>query len=255
MLSKCPKASRIAGKIAPVWGCSYNVRMAILLFTDAQACAASLATLAKITDEDAPVVLLCAGDGASTETELSVALSGTLGGLFVVDVNGDRFSRINFDALHGVILDLDAETLLSSPGRRLVEVLAQLGALREDGSELHLAFVGDAAGAAGGVLLDGVRAGLGLIPGTAVVPNIKAVADLRGLLESMSVGMGRLIALDAPVGLRYEAASDQVVVSGKGSALLVGFVAAKAAKDGEIPAPTARLHVVTDGMQSGFPGA
>jgi hypothetical protein len=236
--------------------------MAILLLSDASA-GATIPELIGAQTSDAPIVLLCAGDGASTATALAQALLPLLPNLFVVDVNGDRFARLNFDALRAVILDFDVETLLASAGRRLVEVLAQLAAMREAGDELHLVFVGATAGTTGGVLLDGIHAGLNLIPATAVAPDIKAVADLRGLIMSMSAGRGRLIALDAPVGLAYSRESDQVQVAGKGSALLVAFVpsnkGSQAARDHdpsdsqEPPPPTARLHVVTGGMRSAFP--
>jgi len=246
--------------------------MAILLLSDASAGATIPELIGASTNDsltsDAPAsdalfVLLCAGDGAATSTALAETLAPFLPNLFVVDVNGDRFGRLNFDALRAAILDFNYETLLSSAGRRLVEVLVQLAAMREPGDELHLIFVGAAAGATGGVLLDGIHAGLNLIPATAVAPDIKAVADLRGLIMSMSAGRGRLIALDAPVGLAYARTSDQVQVAGKGSALLVAFVSntkqsqASRVQDSsdneEPPPPTARLHVVTGGMRSAFP--
>lgn len=237
--------------IAPGLRTGYNCGMSILLFSDATACAQTLASLTNRTGEH---LLLCAGDGTLASTEHSQEISIVLPNLLVVDVNSDRFRRINFDQIANVVVDLDSETLLSSPGRRLIEMLANLAALDDGDGEMGLAFVGAAAGAVGGVLLDGVHAGLGLIPATAVAPNLAEVVDLRSLLESMSVGKGRLIALDAPVGLLYSPRLDQVRVAGAGSALLVSFVQTNGQKPQDSP-PTARLHVVTDRMTSSFPDA
>lgn len=230
--------------------------MAILLFSDPAACATTLPNLVSRTGEH---LLLYAGDGAVTTalpaTPLATALGVALPNLLVVDLNSDRFRRINFDVISSVTLDLDAESLLASSGRRLVEMLSNLASLDDGAGEMALAFVGGAAGAAGGVLLDGLHAGLNLIPGTAVAPNLAQVADLRGLLESMSAGLGRLLALDAPVGIAYARSTDQVSVAGPGSALLVAFVPSASAANGEESPPTARLHVVTGGMTSTFPDA
>jgi len=225
--------------------------MAILLFSDSAACAQTLPTLAPRKGEH---LLLCAGDGTLTSTELSQTIAAALPDLLVVDVNSDRFRRLNFDQFATVVVDLDAETLLSSPGRRLVEMLANLAALDDGEGEMGLGFVGAAAGAAGGVLLDGLHAGLGLLPATAIAPNLAEVADLRTLLESMSAGLGRLIALDAPVGVLYSPRADQISVAGSGSALLVAFVRPTGTTQENTP-PTARLHVVTAGMTSSFPDA
>jgi hypothetical protein len=224
--------------------------MAILLFSDASACAQTLAALAPRPGEH---LLLCAGDGTLTSTDLSETLAQALPTLLVVDLNSDRFRRLNYDQFATILVDLDTETLLSSPGRRLVEMLANLASLDEGEGEMGLGFVGSAAGAAGGILLDGVHVGLNLVPATAIALNLAEISDLRVLLEKMSAGLGRLIALDAPVGVSYSPAADQVTVAGSGSALLMAFVRAEGEGRQDSP-PTARLHVVTGGMTSSFPG-
>lgn len=234
--------------------CDYNAHMSILLFSDGATCGRTLPALATRAGDH---VLLCAGDGDLASTPLSQEIAAAIPDLQVVDVNSGRFRRLNYDLLASIIVDLDVETLLSSPGRRLIEMLGNLASLDDGAGEMALGFVGSATGAAGGMLLDGVHAGLGLVPGTAIAPNLAEVKDLRALLKHISAGLGRLIALEAPVGVAYAPRSDQLTVADSGSALLVAFVRTEDEKgsDGEPTPPTARLHVVTGGMVSGFPDA
>ena len=192
------------------------------------------------------VVLLTDGESA-----LTAPLTAANDELIVVDIHGPRLSRLNFDALALAIFDLQPETLLSSGGRRLVEALGRLAT-----DELNVAFIGPAVGLTGGLLEDGITAGLNLIPGTVVIPAIQATADLQTLLARLSTHGTRLLALDAPVCLHYDQQADTVTVADaaldgderKGSALMVAF---RATEDGE--APTARLHALTIGMTRGWP--
>jgi hypothetical protein len=93
-----------------------------------------------------------------------------------------------------------------------------------------------------------------------VIPAIQATADLQTLLARLSTHGTRLLALDAPVCLRYDQQADTITVADaalagddrKGSALMVAFRAtANGETDGE--APTARLHALTIGMTRGWP--
>ncbi len=211
--------------------------MPILLFTDADACAQGVTELAGGAASKT-AILLHSGDSTLLE-----ALQAALPELAAVDITSPRFARLNFDAIGLLIVDLPPETLEASGGRRLMDAL---GKLAQD--ELALAFVGESASVAGGALLDGVHAGLSLVPGTAVVPDLRAVGDLRTLLGALSARGTRLLALDAPVGVRYDLARDFITVKGAGSALLAAFRTANA----EEP-PAARLHVLTDSMESGWP--
>jgi hypothetical protein len=177
------------------------------------------------------------------ESALAEALSAVVESPILVDVNGPRLSRVNFDAVALVILDLSLATLLGSAGRRLSDAL---GRLAED--ELTLAFAGEATTATGMLLEDGVTAGLNLIPQAVVIPAVQTVPDLHSLLARVSEQGVRLLALDAPITAEYHYGADRVAVAGSGSVLLVGFVTSA---DGE--RPTARLHALTDGMQDGWP--
>lgn len=179
-------------------------------------------------------------DGPSS---LADPLRSVLADLLVVEVSSPRFSRLNFDAIGLLLLDLSEATLLDGRGRRLVDALARLAE-----QSLTLALVGPTTACAGGFLLDGVRAGLGLAPRTVILPDIHLVADLRTLLERLSAQKLRLLALDGSVAVRYDAATDQVAVSGAGSVLLVAFRIASADSR-----PIARLHALTDGMRAGWP--
>ncbi|NJN81282.1 MAG: hypothetical protein HC802_02655 [Caldilineaceae bacterium] len=138
--------------------------------------------------------------------------------LIVIELGDDRLSRLNFDIVERLILDLPSEFLLSSPGRRLTDAL---GRLAEEA--LTMTFVGDATGATGAFLMDGLTAGLALVPGTVVVPSVQAVPDLRALLATLSANRTRLLALDERVAARYIHQIDQVEVSGEGSVLLAAF--------------------------------
>ena len=186
-------------------------------------------------------VLLTTGESA-----LTVPLQARLEDLIVVDVQGPRLGRLNFDAIGLAVVDLTPDMLLSSGGRRLLDVLGRLAT--DPDEPLHLAFYGRSLGVIGAFLEDGVTAGLNLLPRTVVVPNVKSVADLRALLLNTSERGLRLLALDHPVCARYETVADTIAVRGAGSVLLAAF---RRTPDSE--QPTARLHVLTDKMTSGWP--
>lgn len=211
--------------------------MSILLFTDVDACAQSFVNLA---GPAVPEVAILLHAGATTLLE---PLQAVLPDLAAVEINSQRFGRLNFDAAGVLIVDLPREFLESSGGRRLIDALGKLAA-----ETLVLAFVGENVSLVGGAMLDGIHAGLSLVPGTAVIPDLRGVGDLRALLAALSARGARLLALDAPIGVRYDAPRDRVAVNGPGSALLAAF---RTAVDGEPPA--ARLHVLTDGMESAWP--
>ncbi len=226
----------------------YNNVMSIILCSDFDVLVAQAAAQDWRAYRDGFVVLLT--DGAS---DLAAPLEETMAAadreLLVVDVNGPRFSRLNFDAMDLVILDLPPQMLLSSGGRRLVDALGHLAV-----DELGLAFVGPAIATIGGFLEDGVTAGLNLIPNAAVVPAVQQVADLHTLLARLSERQVRLLALDGSVCIRYDFAADMVTVlvgdrgETDGSALMVAFVAATPGDP-----PVARLHVLTSGMTRSWP--
>lgn len=174
---------------------------------------------------------------------LEAFLVDALGDDFIaIEVGSPRFSRLNFDAVHAVVVDLSAETLLSSPGRRLMDAL---GRLAEEA--LALALIGPAAAAGGAFLPDATTAALNLVPGTVVAPAVGQVDDLHGMLERLSQRGLQLLALDAPVAAEYDAGTDTVAAHGAGSALLAAFHRPASGK------PTARLHVLRGGMRSGWP--
>ncbi len=211
--------------------------MAILLFSDAQ----TVCEQARRFISGRLPVLLTTGESA-----LATPLQAVLDDLLVIDVQGPRLSRLNFDTVNLAIVDLTPELLLSSPGRRLIDVLGKLAS--EPDQELHLAFYGPALSVIGGFLDDGLTAGLNVIPRTVVAPDVQAVADLRALLACMSDAGLRLLALDRPVGAQYDPLADRVAVTGQGSVLLTAFRSTPGSEQ-----PTARLHVLTDGMTSGWP--
>lgn len=215
--------------------------MPVLLFSDNDTCVNGVAALAPASRKaDGINVLLTSGESALAE-----GLRAVLPELVVLDVVSPRFARLDFEAVALIVLEAPTDFLLGSTGRRLVEALGRLAR-----DSLALALIGEAGALAGSALLDGVHAGLSLVPGTAVIPHLQAVEDLRGLLATLSRRRTRLLALDAPVGVAYDAARDAVTV-GKGSAgsvLLVSFV-----EGVERSVPTARLHVLTPGMTAGWP--
>jgi hypothetical protein len=211
--------------------------MSILLFTDAQACAQTLPLLAPSGFREV-IVLLHGGS-----TALAEPLLAHYPEMVQVDIASPRFARLNFDAIGLLIVDLPRVHLESSGGRRLMDALGKLAQ-----ESLALAFVGDSVSVVGGALLDGVHAGLSLVPATAVIPDLRGVGDLRALLAALSARGTRLLALDAPVGVRYDAQRDRLQVHGRGSALMAAF---RHSADGEPPA--ARIHVLTDGMESAWP--
>ncbi len=184
------------------------------------------------------VALLSDGDSLFAD-----ALAAVVDDLIAVDINGPRLSRVNFDAVALVILDLPSETLLGPVGRRLVDALGHLA--RE---ELTLAFMGESAAVTGLFLEDGITAGLNLIPQAVVIDDVQGVADLQALLARMSTQGVRLLAMDAPVSVVYEQAEDTVAVEGSGNVLLVSFV--QGADDLH---PTARIHALTMGMRDTWP--
>jgi hypothetical protein len=211
--------------------------MAILLFSNSDI----LIEQATYFAGDQLAVLL-----TTDESALTAPLQARLEDLIVADVQGPRLGRLNFDAIALAVVDLTPEMLLSSGGRRLLDVLGRLAT--DPDEPLHLAFYGPALGVIGAFLEDGVTAGLNLLPRTVVVPNMKSVADLRALLLNISERGLRLLALDQPVCARYEAVADTVAVRGAGGVLLTAFRRTPANEQ-----PTARLHVLTDKMSSGWP--
>lgn len=180
------------------------------------------------------------------KSALAAPLQAQLEDLIVADVQGPRLGRLNFDAIGLAVVELTPEMLLSSGGRRLLDVLGRLAT--DPDEPLQLAFYGPSLGVIGAFLEDGVTAGLNLLPRTVVVPDVKSVADLRALLLNTSERGLRLLALDHPVCARYEAVADTIAVRGAGSVLLAAF---RRTPDSE--QPTARLHVLTDKMSSGWP--
>jgi hypothetical protein len=177
------------------------------------------------------------------ESLLADALGAVVDDLIAVDINGPRLSRVNFDAVALVILDLPMQTLLGPAGRRLADAL---GRLAQD--ELTLAFMGEAVATTGLFLEDGITAGLNLISNAVVLPDVQGVAGLQALLARMSTQGVRLLALDAPVSAVYTHADDSVAVEGAGNVLLVAFVA-----EGDGHHPTARIHAMTMGMRDTWP--
>ncbi len=100
----------------------------------------------------------------------------------------------------------------------MIDVLGHLAL-----EDLTLAFVGPATAVTGGILEDGVTAGLNLLPRTAVLADVQAVADLRGLLAALSDAGRRILALDGAVAATYTRPGETVAVTGHGSVLLVAF--------------------------------
>jgi len=163
--------------------------------------------------------------------------------LLIVDVTGPKLQRVNFDLVRFAVIDLAPETLLSSAGRRLIDVLGHLAL-----EELTLAFVGPGTAVTGGLLKDGVTAGLNLIPHTTVLADVQAVADLRGLLTALSEAGRRILALDGAVAATYTRPGETVAVSGHGSVLLVAFHQERGAET-----PIARINVLGAGMTRTWP--
>jgi hypothetical protein len=213
--------------------------MAIVLFSHVE----TLRKQAKDFTDDKLPVLLTTGESA-----LAAPLQTEFEDLLVIDVQGPRLSRLNFDIVGLAIVDLTAKMLLSRGGRRLIDVLGRLASAPEPEDSLNLAFVGPAMAVTGAFLEDTVTAGLNLFPQTIVVPDVEAVGDLRTLLTRLSETKLRLLALASPVSVRYEPAKDVVSVAGQGSALLAAFHQAAGQTQ-----PTARLHALTAGMTSGWP--
>jgi hypothetical protein len=214
--------------------------MAIALFADQNVLLEQVEPIfaAAIQNEMDLCVLLTDG-----ESKLASPLQTVLETLIQVDVTSPRLNRLNFDAVALALLDLSPRALLSSGGRRLTDAL---GRLAEE--SLVLGFVGVATGVTGAFLADGETAGLNLIPRTVVIPDVRAVADLRTLLERTSAADLRLLALDGSVSAIYDYASDNVIVQGEGSVLLAAYQTTQ----GD-PQPTARLQVVAPGNQSDWP--
>jgi len=215
--------------------------MSISLCTNTETLLTQVHTLAatSTTDDPEPLYALLMVD----ESALAQPLQERLDNLAVVDVTGPRLSRLNFDAISLVIVDLTPEALLTTAGRRLLDAL---GRLAEE--TLGLTFVGPATGATGAFLADGVTAGLNLIPRTVVLPDVQAAPDLRALLERTSQAGLRLLAMDGAVAVLYDYATDSVQVEGDGNALLAAYH-----ETADAPQQTARLQIVAPGMQSGWP--
>lgn len=164
-------------------------------------------------------------------------------GLLMVDITGPKLQRVNFDLVRFAVIDLAPKTLLASGGRRLMDVLGHLAL-----EDLTLAFVGPATAVTGGILEDGVTAGLNLLPRTAVLADVQAVADLRGLLTALSHAGRRILALDGAVAATYTRPGETVTVTGHGSVLLVAFHQEQGAET-----PTARINVLGAGMTRTWP--
>lgn len=200
---------------------------------------ALLESAGQLRDEESMALHLIHEEASLDEEVLQDLVPDVL----TVAVTDPRFHRINFDAVGLILVDLAPDFLLDSQGRRLMDVLGRLA--RE---ELTLAFWGPATGVTGAYLEDGVTAGLNLIPGTVVIPDVQAVPDLRALLERTSQAGLRLLALDGPVGAVYHHQDDTVQVLGQGSVLLASF-----ARGDNGSQPTARLHLLSPGMRRGWP--
>ena len=99
----------------------------------------------------------------------------------------------------------------------------------------------------GSMLLDGISAGLNLVPRCVVMPDVPSVPDLQSLLASLSNADARILALDAPVCAHYHCDTDAVTVEGQGNVLLAAF------KRNGIEAPTARLQVLSHGKTGAWP--
>ncbi len=211
--------------------------MSLLLFSDVNACIGSLAALADPGVAATAIVLH--GESPTLVPSLLKAFPQ----MTAVAIDSPRFVRLNYDAIGMLVLDFTPAFLESSPGRRLLDAL---GRLASEG--LSLVFVGEVVSMVGGALLDGVRAGLSLVPGTAVIPDLREVEDVRALLGALQARSTRLLAMDAPIGVRYDSIKDSVTVHGSGSVLLAEF---RPGIDDEPPA--ARLHVLTAGMESAWP--
>ena len=192
------------------------------------------------TDEEMPLAILLTSDNGTlaariVETELDIV---------TIPVGSERLSRLNFDMVGLIILDLMPEELLSSSGRRLGEIL---GRLAED--LLTLVLAGPATAVAGAFLADGVTAALHLIPRAVVMPQLQAGEELRELLSQLGQRRLRLLALDGDVSAVYAHVGDRVWAHGTGGVTLIGFH-----QDAASDVPTARLKLLTDGMQSEWPG-
>lgn len=191
------------------------------------------------TDDDMPLAILLTNE----EGDLAAAVETSDVEIPVVSVRSERLGRLNFDMIGLVILDLTPDELLSSSGRRLTDIL---GRLAEE--MLTLVLVGSAITVAGGFLADGTTAGLNLIPRAVVIQGIQPGDELRALLAQLGERGLRLLALDAGAGATYSHAGDRVWAEGTGGVTLIGF-----ARDANSQ-PTARLKLLTNGMQSEWPG-
>ena len=110
-----------------------------------------------------------------------------------------------------------------------------------------LMLLGPTAVCAGEWCADGLP-GLGLIANTLILHNVQAGPGLRQVLAALSTNRARLLALDGPACVEYDPNTDSVTVSGGGSVLLASFI-----QVGGGAQPSARLHVLTAGMASGWP--
>ena len=211
--------------------------MTIALFSDSQ----SLRECVDAVSQAGPVVALHAG--AHPLAGLLRASLADPDRLIAADVRRGELSRVNFDAVAAVILDLTAEELLSSAGRRLVDVLGRLAQ-----EELVLALVGDPVSLTGALLIDGVTAGLNLIPRTVVLVDVAGVHNLHDALAAVRDAGLRILACDGSVGVVYTHGQDAVRVHGRGTVLLGALRAGQSSAQ-----PTMRLQVLTAGMTSGWP--
>ena len=214
--------------------------MPIALYATDRALLAHLPQLVEnSTDEDMPLALLLTNDSGTLAEP--VAASGL--DIVAIPVGSERLGRLNFDMVGLIILDLTPAELLSSGGRRLSEIF---GRLAED--LLTLVLVGDATGVTGAFLADTVTAALNLIPRAVVMPQLEAGDELRALLSQLGALGLRLLALDGDAGATYAHVGDRVWAHGAGSVTLIGFH-----QDADSGLSTARLKLLTDGMQSAWP--
>ncbi len=77
---------------------------------------------------------------------------------------------------------------------------------------------------------------------------MQAAPDLRQVLGDLAHRQARLLALDGAACVEYDPHTDSVTASGEGSVLLAAFTPNDAGVQ-----PSARLHVLTAGMTSGWP--
>lgn len=226
----------------------YNSGMPIALYANHQILTAQLSQLlAETTDEEAPLALLLHGD---TRTLPDSALTQVDGAITALDVRSERLNRLNFDMVGLVIIDLTPEELLSSSGRRLSEIFSRLAE-----EMLTLCLLGNAVQVTGARLLDGVTAGLNMIPDAVVIVSVEEGDALRALLIKIGESGLRLMVLDRDAAVIYSHAGDRVWAQGEAEGATEGrgvtLIGWHLPVDGKA---AARLKLLSPGMQSAWPG-